>query len=698
MTTCIRLITNRFPLCLVVLALLAGVATRAHAETYRIDIEAHPSRIIYGTDNKTNIQVIVRDSLDKMVPDGTAVYFYTTLGDIPNVAYTQGGRVSVLMDNQTGPGIATITVTVGSSRQNYKVEYLGPGGVTVAAPQQRVSYRLKANRVYYSVDQRIFDLRDHAEFTAPNFTINATAIQYDVRLNRLRAQNDVTITVGKKIATARYLTLEMNGSRGVIVTSEPNICFMSFTLGSLECKEDAAARAAEIHALDPLPTHTWIICKDATIFPGQQIQFRRPEFYLNNFDRRLYSLPNHVIDLTQSNVGTFFNSKISLTSDAGVNVDFPIYFIANPSNIASLHIREVTQGGQNYRGTSGLQFGIEEEYLIGNKGDGALYLDDLSRPTRSAAWEHAHDFGKTRVNLNASYDRYAEDTPYSSRFGLSASRSIGRSHLSWTSNWSSFAGNQDGLAELSLSLPELPLGKTGFGLGFKPYLGYTRSFTPRQSDSETDIQSDNFYQGLVNSLGFPLLHILGGTVTTNLSDEIAHDSDGTLTNYLEAGTNYRRQMAKYFSMSLGYYYSIAHSNTDLIDSTASQRLSFDLSGYKSQAWSMYNYASYDIRGKSLYGSSAFTYYLPWNRAENNDPRWYFRYNGSLSLNTYDRIGADNTVTSTRTINSDHLLSLGRDFKNFSIVLHYSPSGNNAVTGFGSGTGKKWAIELVRQGW
>jgi len=680
----IRPISSLFPLMVTALFLL-GLALPAHAETYQIQAVARPSRVVLGGDNRVTIDVTVRTAASQPVPDGTPVYFNTTLGALPTVAYTQQGKVSVLLENDASLGIAKVTVTVGNSREVLNVEYLGKDGKSTPAKLRRLIYRLDAKQVYYSVDKRIFDLRDEASFVTPDFTLTASAIQFDVNNNQLYAQDGITIDTGKAKLTALKLRMTLGSPTAAIITAEPDISYKTVTLAQMEAKEDDAVKELDFRPLSPLPTRTWILCAKATVIPHEQIQFHRPQFYLDSFDRKIYSLPYHVLDLRNQSGGMFFNSQISVTSDAGLDIDFPIYFDAADSHIGSIHLRAVAKGASSYSGSSGFQVGVQEEYLLGDYADGGIYLDDLTKDTRSASWEHSHDIGNTYLDLRAAYERYAEDTPYTTRVGVGASRNFGDVRTRFTTNWSEFNGSQDGLAELALQLPDLNIGKTGLSLGFDPYLGVERSVFAA-TDALPEETTSNFYQGMRTTLGVPSFNILGGTLSTSISDDIAREQDGTITNYLDSSVSFRRQFARTFNTSLTYSYGLVSSNNDEFNTDPNQRISLDISGRRGTSWNLYGYSNYSFGTKQFYHSLYGTYYLPWFRKSKNVPRCYLAYRASIT-----------TGEETSTV-ADQLFSLGWNFGSYALVARYSPTGNNAVTGLGTGTGKRWALELVRQGW
>ena len=689
MTTCDSWVPGILILCTV---LLLGGMLSAHGDSLQIQAVANPARIVYGADNTIMISVTVRDSSGRPVEDGTQVFFNTTLGTLPTVAYTQGGRVSVLMGNTTGPGFAVVTVTVNNARQTLQIEYLGQGSKLSAQPK-RISYRIKARQIYFSADQRIFDLKDQAQVIAPSYTVTADAMQLNIDTGVLSAQQNITITANKKVVTARNLRMTLAGNAGNIITADPDITYKTFTLPALEVKVDESTHNIDFVPLNPLPTKTWILCHEALFFPADQVQFYQPRFYLNNFDHCLYSLPYHVLNMRTQSAGTFFNSDVSITSDAGLNVDFPIFYAANNTHVGSIHLREVAQGSSNYSGAAGAEVSLEEDYRVGDDGDGSLFLDDLARPTRSLSWNHTHDFGLTHISLTAGYDRYTVDTPYTERAGANITHQFGPFAAAFSTNWSQFDQNQDGVGEFTLGLPSLRLWKTGLALGFTPYTGFHHDATvttvqttgPKSAGTSTDISTiDDFYQGLRTGLSFPSWRLLGGSIATNLSDDIGHNSDNVMTNSFDTSVNYTRPFGKIISASLGYALSATHSSDPSANNAPSQRVTLGVNGRGGSSWNAALYSNYDLEEKALFNSVTANYYLPWFRTKKHEPRAMLQYTGSMSSGQFGT--------------TDSLFSAGYIFGYYTLMLHYSPSGNNAVTGIGTGTGKRWAFELVRQSW
>lgn len=672
-----------FRLAIIAATLMLGIA--AWTIDLHLVVDADPPRIVFGGDNHISILVRVLDSTSAPAPDGTPVRFITTLGTIPAVAYTQRGQVSVLLENTDKPGQAFVTITAGNASVSKTVEFLGQNS-NATKVEKRPRYVINAESVDYSFDQRVIDVMGKVEFVTSQYTVAANRLQYDLRTNILTAQDEVTITAGTKTISGRKLVLNVNANYANIAAMNPDIHFLHVSLPDMTTQENEAAQVADYTAIDPRPTQTWIVSDRVTIFPNEMVQFKNPKYYLDNFKRKLMSLPYHVLDLRSSDAGMLFNTKISLATDGGLNVDFPIYFAADANNLGVVHLREVTRGSQYYRNNSGFQVAVNEEYLLGDTGSGGISFDDLNHSTRSVNWDHSQQLGSAQLTFHGGYNRYSGDTPYSKSLGMTASETINNVPLNFTTNWMAFDTSQDSSSEINASLPQFNLGKSGVSVGFSPYAGFTHSVVQPSTATPLGSEKQNFYQGIRANVGLPTAKVLGWQLSTNMSGDISHEGEGFYNSYFDAGLSLRRSLTPEFSTAISYALGSSSSTQKDASTETTQRLSMDISGSRYNAWQTSNYVSYNIKEKSLYGSVSLTAMLPWFRDPKGNPRTFFRYTGNASF-------GDNSRS-----NADHLLSLGYDLGAYALVVHYSPTSDTGVTGIGNASGKKWALELVRQGW
>jgi hypothetical protein len=93
-----------------------------------------------------------------------------------------------------------------------------------------------------------------------------------------------------------------------------------------------------------------------------------------------------------------------------------------------------------------------------------------------------------------------------------------------------------------------------------------------------------------------------------------------------------------------------------------------------------------MSSKTTYSAINYRYFFPWNEGKDHRRKWYMEYTGSVSM------------VPSAPVAADHLITVGRALGTYSLLVHYSPSGNAAVTGIGTGTGEKWSFELVHTTW
>lgn len=681
------------PLCFLALAIMLSITVPAYAENYTINARADRTRLTFedGQPNRVIIQVSIRDAENKPVPDQTLVLFNTNLGAIISQAYTQNGQVNVPLENTDQPGWATVEIRIGSSRAQLQIEFVGPGGSKAYVPEPRVKYELTAKQCYYGVDRKVIDAIDHAKFSALHFTVTAPEIQFDagslVLVAQGNAEQAVVVTAGKRSFQARAVRIDIAREVGALREVDPEIHFKTFDLKKFEPviddKNALATQADYFKALSTTPTRTLIVSTRVTIYPGKQIQFRHAAFYLSGAQLCFLRLPYHVLFFNKDHSNTLFNADVTLNSGTGLYVDFPIYYAASDSHIGSIHLRNVNKGSMFYRGRAGIQVGIEEEYLVGIRGDGALYLDDVTQPTRSATWENSYDFGKLRTNINASYDRYSMDTPYSTRVSTAFSRPLGDFGVSLASSWNDYKGAQTGRTQLSTTIPNLKLGKTKLALAFNPYIGWNGSSTQATTTSEATTTS-RLYEGLHASLLFPGYMFLGGSLYPSVGSEITHGSDGVTATYYDAGLRYGLRLFNHFSTGLNYSYTYSIT-TKQTSGRQSQQLGWDFSG-TTKNWTMYSFASYSLSSKSIFAAGNWRVSLPFLKSSDGERRLFFNYGASLNKSP------------NMPMTTNHLFTLERSLGSYCLQLHYSPSGNNSIIGFGTGNGKNWAIEVVQTAW
>ncbi len=650
------------------------------AQNYILRADASPTRVNYGSDNNVNIIVTVSNPDGTMVPNNTLIYFYTTLGYIPELAYTQNGRVSVILSNNAGPGIADITCQAGETQAKIRITYIGQGE-TAPPTEAKPFYELTGKQLYYNFDNKVFEIYDNAQFLSAGYIIKANAMNIDSIHGIVLARGKIIITDSKNTLTAEEIYFDFNTGQGYAVTLTDNMGFKSFSLPTLKFQDDPTARTRDYTIPESPKTASWIVSNKATVYPGDYILFKTPKFYLNNFDHCLLRLPYHVLDMRASDVGALFNFNIALTSSAGLYVDFPVYYDASSSHVGSIKFRNVLQGSPNYRGYDGIQVSVEEEYRINDSGDGGIYFDDINRKIRSVSWDHRQDFGETRCNFNSSYSRYSAASPYTTHAGVSVSRDLGATNLYLSTSTSFYDKTNSVRSDLSLAPPPLRFGKTGYGFTFSPFLAYdlNKSVSNTGVATTTNLTSEGIRAGF----NTPSYRLLGGSLNPRVSQDITNDSTGITSSSFDSSLSYNRQFGQFISSSLNYSHSKTVSNRGSA-MPASRRYSFSLTGNSPRAWNAFLYSSYSVGSDIFYHNGGFNYQLPWDKSASGQRRWTTTANLSY------------TTGKNSSFNDSY--SIGRSLGAYSLILHYSPKGINGSAGIGASSGKNWSLEVARTSW
>jgi len=165
---------------------------------YRITAVPNPRSVPADGKTAARIRIEVRDIDGHPAPDGTKVVVSTDLGEVGESEFdrakaltvaTARGFAMVFASSDT-PGLATIKISVGTSRSNNVYLEFRPEGQE-AGPELRVA-KIDGGWVGYSVDLNIIEARDDASVECGGLTVSgADIVQLDVANMVLRAQESV---------------------------------------------------------------------------------------------------------------------------------------------------------------------------------------------------------------------------------------------------------------------------------------------------------------------------------------------------------------------------------------------------------------------------------------------------------------------------------------------------------------------------
>jgi len=647
---------------------VAAFAAAARAADYRLEIEAQPQRLAAGGDQPCAITVRASDALGAAVPDGTEVTFVTTLGRIdPQRALTAGGLARAELTSQT-LGRAEVSILVGNQHEMVVVEFSGGGPATASPPKPAPMVKVEGKYVAYSADYDCITATDNARARHGRLVVEAGNIQYEVGRGVLKAQHAVRVRAGTATLEGERACYSVATCDGMLLRTENGVERISFREEDLQPSSSPAIGAASFLPTDTSNTTTWIVARDATIFPNDRIQFSSATLYVGG--RRIFSLPYYVAPLRGQR--SLLNQVFSISSSGGLNLDLPFCYSANETHAGSLHLRRRAAGSYGY-GRSGWSLGLQEQYRLGPASVGTVAVDDLTESTRSMRIDHQIEFAPlSRLNMGVNYYRYNPSYPGALTARALYSSRLSDADLNVMALGSSIGGASSWSVDSSMRWSDRPIAHTGVNYDVVSTLGYGSS---QYGYGGGVLASAGFGLGPPNweisrstSAGLDLFQQytwaqIGGSRTTFNARALLRQGLGALGS---ANLSYT------FDISRGGYYS----------SYGRQQL--NLNAYLGQAplWRASGYVSYSLDRASTFASGSISYQLPIEKKSSATSPWRLDLRGS-----YAEFGAANSMSSR--------VAIGRALGDYEVLLCYSPTANYGYGsyGYGYGRGKSFWVEF-----
>lgn len=573
----------------------------------RVDPDVLPANGI----STATITVVVYDSAGFPVSDGTPVAFTTTLGTIDPPTTTLLSRTArATLRSPTTPGIARISVTVGSGHAEYEVEFVDSETYSRTTRYFSVSGD-RDTYIAYGVDAQVITTSGNAEWRFGTITVRTDLkTDFDLIGQVLFAEgtagaNRVTITNGQQTLQGDRLIYHVQRRRGTLFAVSPQprkVVFSGMELKSQEQQgtagNDRTASGGEEDGPDIIspPEYTaagyWITAQRMTIYPQDKIQFQKAAIYLQG--KRLMAWPHYVLPLN----GAVTSDILGINTLGGISLDMPFYYRANPSGTGAIRLRHFGSDGF-YSDAPGWSLGLEEEYYVGHRGQGFFAVDQLFRRDWGIYWQHEHQFSPT-----TKADIFV-DFPYHENLftRLSLYKDTKAGHLgveTFASRPSE--GSSTLFTQAFFQTPSRRLSKD---------LSYSTSFNLFHSRNP-DSPHGNVVGQSANLVLYPRPIPLGkstaltGSVRTNLFN----DSSGQRGISWGTNWNLRQQLGKSLQASIGYSLDGGGGFSSFGAGRASSNyLTFQLFG--SQGNKLYGnlYVTRDLKNQFSYGSGYVSYRL-----------------------------------------------------------------------------------------
>lgn len=377
-----------------IVVLSIGVYTCAAApSTYALWLTSHPQAIVADSHSAATITAELRDSSGNTVPDGTVVDFTTSLGVIERRARTSNGiaRVRLESGNVTGTALISAVVSDGNAVAQLRVDFLEPG--TEMFDESFIVVDSKKH-LGYDVGAQVVDSAGGVTITHRGLRIDAEEAQISLKTNILRAKarmggDDITIQRGDKKLVASALFYDLNAMRGVILTpASEGAQRMLFRGRDLFVEADADPEDKVNFDFSPVTeADMFIKCRSCIIRPGEEIKFKRAEYYVDG--SKLLSVPLQVVRLRDGTGGA--GQLITYGTD-GLRLDVPFYYSLTPSGTGAVRLKHSEPTGWgSYSGRAGWQVDVDQEYNIGST-QGLFQVNRITSREWGLRWNQRMEF------------------------------------------------------------------------------------------------------------------------------------------------------------------------------------------------------------------------------------------------------------------------------------------------------------------
>lgn len=328
----------------------------------------------------------------KPVPDGTTVFFNATLGQFrEQIVKTEGGAARATLIAGSVPGVSKITATVEGGVGTGEIQVLFVGDQKELLNISEFVEVAGSEYLGYAVETNIMaasGVRGGASVRYRFCTIVADDLQVDCSTLVVVARNAI-VSYGS--TSFEYVQAQINirsGEGAAMARREGELTAVQFKRGE-EIPLDRPVSPSTFQFADLSASQLVIVASSAWFYPGERIQFRRANFYVEG--ERAFTLPlySHAV----------FGSAASLSDnlfgirDGKFYVDVPYYYTLTPETEGALKLRTQRRYGRGIGASSGLFMDLEHAYRGKNRSSGQFTTAGLLRSDWGANWRHYQPIG-----------------------------------------------------------------------------------------------------------------------------------------------------------------------------------------------------------------------------------------------------------------------------------------------------------------
>lgn len=608
-----------------------------------MSVDASPSSIPADGRSYAQILVTVVDEEGRPARDNTEVRLTATAGDITPVVYSSGGRAVGVLTSSTSPQTAVVHAIADGAIGSIDVQFFASDYEEASASARTI--RMTGGSLAFSVDEDTVLGSNGVELEYRGLTIRATSVQVCQSNSQLRAQGDVTVSREDRSLTADALTCDLRYDRiSLLEMGDEPRSHMFDTAKLEEIGQSAMADTGQFEPLINVEGRSWIVCERLVIIPGHKVLFFKASIYVG--DSRVISVPYYSYSYeTRESI----LQQVRYDSSDGMLIDLPFYYRMTDSGAGAFKFRYAAEGsemGSYFRPRKGLSMGLEQDYALGDRSQGRLFVDSILSSKLAFELAHHIEYGSALMGGRADFSARYQPTSSYGRDIYNAALNVTGSLRAYSYSLNAYFGGssypqydyldpesvyydqQSTTSVRAVIRPRAPMG-AGLLSRLSPSLtiGYGSLW-----DSADEELSTGLYQTL--GFGFSRSRSGRGRTSTGFDGSLALTStaSGDTGAYLQLRPNLRTRW-KGGSASLSYTLNLHGGTTDTYSSLSTHQLGCNLSIYGDGRWNLHSSVHYglDTNRLNLFSSLRYRIADDWTIRSS-----YNLYSYSYSLNDVRR--------------------------------------------------------------
>ena len=368
-----------------------------------VRVSVSPNVLLADGVSTATVTAQVNNASGRPARDGTEVRFYTTAGNITQVAFTSAGVARATLTSSAVPQTANISVSAGIDQAVITVPMVSK--LVEAAVGGRVM-KIQGKYVAFSEDKRFIQADEQVRVNFRGVQIEANSVQVDIGRDTVKALGKVVISSDGKTLTGDRVWLDLKSFEGYITAVGTRKWFSAYGLTDLP--ERPKNLNPDFELVDLTDSRLLWVAKQANYIIDERVQVQGARAYVGGL--KTIRMPFHESDLK---VGFGETGQYIGFGSNGINLNVPIYLKMTPGSSTAFQVNygAPAQGSLGYFSrTNGLSVDLVEKYGFAGASEGQASLTNMTDIDRwGFFWNHTQQVNKTtRLVTNLQFPEHKD--------------------------------------------------------------------------------------------------------------------------------------------------------------------------------------------------------------------------------------------------------------------------------------------------